>query len=85
MINIYKLLVLDNLQATIKGAGPLARYTPTTFKTDPAGGILFSNEEITAGFSESGFLPHPHFTAAALNKHIERCLQEGFSLELKAI
>lgn len=85
MLNIYKLLYFDGLQATIKGAGKLKRFTPTTFKTDPAGTILFYNEEVTAGFSESGFLPHPHFTAEALNKHIEKCLLEGFSLELKAV
>ena len=85
MINIYKLLYLDNMQATIKGTGKKSNFTSTTFKTDPAGKILFYNEELTPGFSKDGFLPHPHFTAAGLNKHIEKLLLEGFTLELKAV
>lgn len=82
MLNIYKLLFMDGMSATIKGAGKKARFTPTTFKTDPNGDILFYNDEITAGFSESGFLPHPKFTADTLNKHFEKCIKEGFIIEL---
>ena len=57
---------------------PSGRFTETTFR-NTAAGIEADNKEMGGPFLHPKYKDHPE----AFNKHINRMINEGFSIDLK--